>query len=412
MKKQFSVHALVLAITMLLTGCAGGAVRLSAGTQDLMKGIPVKTPAKKESNAAFTDAMQRFSVRLLQQTFASDNLMISPASVMAAMAMVSVGARGETAAQMTQAFGLAPDDLHPMLSTWLDGLTGGKKTKLNVANSVWFRKDGAAIAPDFLRQNALTYHASIYGAAFDSGTVQDVNRWVRHETDGMIPQMIDRLSPETTMLLMNAVAFDGKWAEPFERGRTQNTPFTQADGTQKAIPMMFGEVEGYFETDDAVGFRKAYTDGYSLIAVLPDKSISLADYLATWNPERMTEFLDSETFASVDVGLPKFRSEYSATLNDALRTMGIVDAFSDAADFSGISDEPLAIDQVLHKTFIQVDESGTKAAAATMVGMKCMSMPMPSQSVILDRPFLYMIVQDETNLPVFLGTLTNVPSES
>lgn len=411
MKKRYVFGALLLSLTLLLTGCAGGAAKLSTGTQDLMKGVPVKSPAKMEPDEAFIDAMRQFSVRLLQQTAGSGNTMVSPASVMAAMAMVSTGARGETAAQMAQAFGMELDALHPALSAWLDGLTGGKKTKLNVANSIWFRKDGAEIAPDFLQKNAETYHASLYAAEFDDATVADVNRWVKHETMGLIPQMVDRLPDETTMLLINALAFDGKWTEPFEKNSTLEVPFTQADGTSKNIPMMHGRTEGYFKTADAVGFRKAYTDGYSLIAILPNQSVTLADYLASWTPERLTEFLNSEAAYTVDIGLPKFKSAYSSTLNNALRAMGIRDAFTESADFSGISRTPLVIDQVLHKTKIEVDESGTKAAAATMVGVKCTSIPMDSETVILNRPFLYMIVQDETNLPVFLGTMNAVPEE-
>lgn len=407
MKKKFSIAALLMSLSVMLTGCSS-TLRLSNHTQNLMKGIAIKAPEAVELTPEWKLCMRLFTVHLLQQMASDENVMISPLSVMTALAMVSVGAENKTAVQMEQMFGMELETLHPMLSTWLNALPNGAKTKVNLANSIWLRQGDSAIREAFLTENAKTYHASIYRAAFDASTVSDINHWVKHETNDMIPKILDGLSADIRLILINAIAFDGKWVDAFHSNETFDAPFTQSDGTIRQVSMMHGEAPVYLESDDAVGFRKPYCDGYSFVAVLPNAEQSIAEFIAGWTGERLTEWMDQAQYTTVHIGLPKFKSEYGIRLNHALQAMGMTDAFTDQADFSGICDDSICIDDVLHKTYIDVDENGTKAAAVTAVTMKtCALEPTESKTVILDRPFVYMIVEDTTNIPLFIGTVTS-----
>ena len=288
---------------------------------------------------------------------------------------------------------------------------------MNQANSIWVKNSNGtlAIREEFLQKNADTFDADIYSAPFDAQTLKDINTWVARETDNMIPQMLNQIDPTTVMYLINAVAFEAEWQSPYGDYQVRDSEFYQENGGSETVEMMYSEEHRYLEDADTTGFIKPYKEGYSFVALLPKDGMSMEDYLDGLTGEKYMAPMENQGIGvTVDTGLPKFTSEYTAELKDILAEMGMPLAFDEwNADFSGIGscgDGNLYISMVLHKTYVSVDELGTKAGAATAVAMNEATAVMPEEPkrVILDRPFVYAIVDNENYLPVFIGVVETV----
>ena len=219
----------------------------------------------------------------------------------------------------------------------------------------------------------------------------------------------DKIDANTVMYLINALTFDAKWATKYEKKDVGDGHFTNYDGTQKTVQMLSSEEHTYFATDGVKGFAKNYAgDRYSIVALLPDQGTDIYDYIGTLDGAGWMNLWNSRESASVKVKMPEFTYSVSMKLNDTLKTMGMTDMFSDSADFSklGYSERGnIYCSEVCQKVFIQVDRNGTKAAAITWGGMKDEAV-MEVHSVILDRPFVYAIVDNATGLPIFIGAVT------
>lgn len=359
-------------------------------------------------------AMADFSALLLKECFQEgENTMVSPVSVMAALAMLGNGAEGETLAQMEAVFGMDMDELNTYLQSYLSSLTEDENCRWNAGNSIWINKEyGGGIKEEFLDANSGYHGAEIRSIPFDQEALDAINQWVSEQTDGMIGSILDRISAEEVMYLVNAIAFQGEWETPYEDYQVEDGTFTGADGKQEDISLMYSQEGDYLSDGQAAGFLKYYNGGrYAFAALLPNEGISIEDYLGSLTGERIQNILVNREDAYVNAKLPKFKSEYAKELNDVLKSLGMEDMFTENADLSGISDIPLVVDNVLHKTFINVNETGTEAAAATMIGVKEMcALPeeKPVYEVTLDRPFLYMIVDMEGLIPVFIGTVSSI----
>lgn len=412
MKQRLTALLLCLALLIgALTGCT------SAGAADLMTGVQagdVKTSidVTGPEAAAVTD----FAVQLLRQSMTEKNTLISPLSVLCALAMTENGAKGETLAQMEDLFGLDQATLNHYLYAYAKSLPQGDKYKLSLANSIWFRDDERlTVEPGFLQANADWYGAGAYKAPFDRSTVREINEWVAEHTDGMIDGILDRIPDEAVLYLINALAFDAEWDSIYKESQVWTDSFTNADGAERIVDFLHSEESRYLSDGKAVGFLKPYADGkYAFAALLPEEGISVEDYVNQLTGAKLHDTLVNANGEKVIVSMPKFETESSMSLAEALQAMGLTDAFDpETADFSamGSSDNgPLFINDVIHKTYIKVDEKGTKAGAATAVEMNAESaapMEEPKQ-VILDRPFVYMIVDTEAMVPVFLGVLKSV----
>lgn len=359
-------------------------------------------------------AMADFSALLLKECFQEgESTMVSPVSVMAALAMLGNGAEGETLAQMEAVFGMDMDELNTYLQSYLSSLTEDENCRWNAGNSIWINKEyGGGIKEEFLDANSGYHGAEIRSIPFDQEALDAINQWVSEQTDGMIGSILDRISAEEVMYLVNAIAFQGEWETPYEDYQVEDGTFTGADGKQEDISLMYSQEGDYLSDGQAAGFLKYYNGGrYAFAALLPNEGISIEDYLGSLTGERIQNILVNREDAYVNAKLPKFKSEYAKELNDVLKSLGMEDMFTENADLSGISDIPLVVDNVLHKTFINVNETGTEAAAATMIGVKEMcALPeeKPVYEVTLDRPFLYMIVDMEGLIPVFIGTVSSI----
>ncbi|MBR5534457.1 MAG: serpin family protein [Ruminiclostridium sp.] len=361
-----------------------------------------------------TTLVNDFSVRLFQKTMEEgENTLISPLSVLSALAMTANGAEGDTLNQMEEVFGLSVPELNNWLHEWRVCLENYEAT-VKTANSLWFRTDSIRVEEDFLQNCVKWYEAEVYQAPFDDTTLRDINLWVEEKTEGMIPEMVQELSSDTVMCLVNAQVFDGEWQRIYYDYQVGEDAFITEDGIRQDAEFMYSDEDFYWEDDLSTGVMKYYDgDAYAFVGLLPKEGITLEEYVDSLTGERLREIIDGFQSAVVSTKIPKFRTETTADLNQTLIDMGMNDLFDQSfADLSGIGQTEtgmLYVNQVLHKTFINVDEKGTQAGAATMVAAgEGASMIEDLKEVHLDRPFLYMIVDIRKDVPLFIGTLSQI----
>ena len=411
--KRLIALLLVLAFSLGLTACS------QVSANDLMKDVPAKAVDVLPDMDAGAAAAADFGVRLFKTSMEEEkNTLISPLSVLYALAMTANGADGETLAQMEQVLGMDVDNLNSYMLAYLDLLPESKDFKMSLANSIWFKDDpNFLVEQSFLQTNADYYGAGAYKAPFDEGTRNDINNWVKEHTNGMIPEIIDEIPDEAIMYLVNALAFDAKWADEYEEHQIREGRFTMEDGTRQDVDMMHSEEYTYLEDDLATGFIKYYKDRkYAFVAMLPNEGVSVSQYVDSLTGEHLRELLNNPQDVTVFASIPKFETEYSIEMSEVLQEMGITDAFDwQVADFSklgtyNVDGMNICINRVLHKTFISVTEQGTRAGAATAVEMVAEGAMeiVEFKEVVLDRPFVYMLIDCETNLPFFIGTMMNV----
>lgn len=376
-------------------------------------------PQKIEKITDFTNGNQQltqFGIDLFRTSHKQDeNTLISPLSVLYALAMTANGAEAETLAQMESVFGLDIETLNLWLSSYQDVLS----KELKLANSIWFRDSGDfTVNQAFLQANTDYYKADIFKAPFDSETCREINKWVEKNTDGMIPSILEEIPADAVMYLVNALAFDAQWAEPYREYQMREGTFTTQRGYVRDVEMMYSEEGLYLEDEDATGFLKYYKgERYAFAALLPEVGMTVKEYLDTLTGERLQELMSHPYEATVRTCMPKFRVEYDVEMSEILQDMGMTDAFNgDLADFDGIGHSDagnLFISRVLHKTFLEVDDKGTKASAATAVEILPESAaPEPDfYTVYLDRPFVYLLIDTKANLPLFIGTMMDPTGE-
>ena len=374
-----------------------------------------------QSDYDFSKSYMDFSVSMLKKSQESnENRMISPLSIMLALTMTGNGARGETLAEMEAVLngGYAMDVLNQELPGWVSGLPDSEKGRLCLANAIWVNNRDDSFTPDqgFLEKNGYYYNADIFSSDFGEKTLADINNWVEQRTEGMVKDILDKIPEEAVMYLINAVAFEAEWEVTYKGSDVRNGTFTDAEGTEHTVSMMYSTEQTYMEDASATGFIKPYAEGYLFAAILPNEGISLEEYMNQLDSEQLLQTIgQADDTISVTAGLPKHESESSLELSEALSAMGMPLAFNDKlADFSGLgrsTNGNIYISRVLHKTYINIDELGTKAAAATVVEVVAESAMMIDKTVILNRPFLYMILEEDSMLPIFMGTV-HVPGES
>lgn len=406
-----AILALCLIAAIALTACS----KMQAA--NLMAGISAQPTEGKPADHQFIQSTADFSVELFNQTItAGENSLVSPLSVLIALSMTANGADNQTLSQMEEvlANGLPIEELNNYLYTYINNLPSEDKSKLSIANSIWFRdeKDRLTVAPDFLQTNADYYQADAYQAAFDNTTVQDINNWVKAKTDGLIDSILEEVPSDAVMYLINALVFDAEWKTIYTKNQISSREFISIDGTNQPAEFMNSEEYLYLEDDSATGFIKPYANGhYSFVALLPNENIAIEDYIATLSGSNFLDIIKNAQQTSVITSLPKFSYDYTILMNNALQNLGMQDAFSGVeADFTRLGRSThgnIFISKVLHKTYISVDERGTKAGAVTKVEMTDGAAP-EERYVILNRPFVYSIIDNTTNLPVFIGTVMNI----
>lgn len=405
------IIALLILAALTLSACGN----ISASS--ISDGITPRDVVQISSPEEFGAVLADFGVRLFKESFEADkNTLISPLSVLSALAMTANGADNKTLAEMESVLGADASTLNAYVKSYVDALPTGEKYKLSLANSIWFTDDERfTVSEDFLQTNADYYRADIYKAPFNSKTCNDINSWVKEKTDGMIRKVLNEIPDDAVMYLVNALAFDAEWQEIYEKYQVRDAVFTTEDGTKRTVDMMYSSESRYLEDENATGFIKHYSGGkYAFAALLPNEGVSLEEYVTSLDGEKLYKMLSEPQNATVEAGLPKFEFEYSTEMADVLTKMGMQEAFDPLlADFARLGTSThgnISISRVLHKTYISVGERGTKAGAVTVIKMSdaAAAITIEPKYVTLDRPFVFMLIDTETNLPFFIGTVTDI----
>lgn len=364
------------------------------------------------------DSANKFAFDMFSPVLAdskgNENIMISPFSITSALSMTLNGAAGETFEAMRKALRLEGKTLEQINETYLKLMTEmvpvDKRVTVEIANSVWVEKRLTVKQP-FMAALQTWYKAEARDIdVTDPGAVDMVNGWIAGRTHDKITEMLDYLDPDLAMLLINAIYFNGKWKYQFDKFKTTEDPFFVTPSAPKNVPMMhLDEKLRYAETVNSKIVEIPYGQGnYSMVVVLPDEGITTEDVATSLTPDvwqNWMEILEVNT-PQLELSIPRFKYKYKRSLNDDLKRLGMGIAFTDAADFSNISDQDLLISRVLHETFIETNEEGTEAAAATVVEITLTSMPM-TYTVTLNRPFLYFIRETSTGTILFMGKVAD-----
>jgi serine protease inhibitor len=389
---------------------------LSCKKEDIQKDpVPIEISEKAQE---ILRANNQFGFDILKKSFeesGDDNLMISPLSISQALSMTYNGAQGETktafenvlhfGGQTTQEVNQASLDLTNAL------LDVDSKVDINIANSIWY-KQGFNVDQDFINSNQTYYNAEVSALDFGNQASKDIiNNWVDEKTNNKIEKIVDNINPDDVMFLINAIYFKGSWKTEFDSNDTENKPFYLSDGTSKNVETM------QIKNDFSVSYKENYSaielpygqGNYSMMILLPNDDSSLTELVSQLNEQSWNDLIQNMSVPmSKRILLPKFKFEYENQLNNELTDLGLGIAFSDFADFTGINKEGgLAISRVKHKTFIEVNEEGTEAAAVTSVVVGVTSAGPGTNVFAIDHPFLFVIKEKYTNAILFMGTVTD-----
>lgn len=369
-----------------------------------------------EAQRTYVEAGNDFAFRFLKQIDAGEpgNWFVSPVSLQYLLGLVLDGAEGATADEICQTLGYpagqseAVDAYCRKMLSELPNLD--KKTKLTLANAIFFN-DKMTIKVPYKKRVEKFYDAEVESLDFyqKQGTLRTINGWCNRQTNGLIPAVLDDVSPDMFAYLLNALYFKGTWMYPFNKRYTQDRTFTLESGQKKEIPMMMKERKyGYGENDVFQRVVLPYGNGsYSMIVLLPKKGHTVADVIVSVNGENWKDIHSRWGYGTlINVWLPPFESKYHIQLNDILCDMGMPRSFGPAAQFKPMSDDALWLSFVQQDAVIKVDEEGTEAAAITSAGMLgATAVPEPPRVIDFhcDHPFLYLITENSTGTILFAG---------
>ncbi len=407
----------------------GGCSKLDSINSSVAQALPsqrLESPQESLNYAQLTSpqvdtkvvsANTRFGFKLFSEmlkSHSSENIFISPTSFAIALAMIYNGARGETRQAMAKTLelqGISLPDINAANAALIAAVQNSDdNVQLTVANSVWARQ-GVNFKPDFLQRNQDFYLAKIANLDFkDPAAVNVINDWVSQSTRGKINQIVQQINPDDGLFLINAIYFKGKWIQEFDKNQTTQQPFYLTSGKQKQHPLMSQKGEyTYYENEKFQAVSLPYgNDGkLSLYVFLPEQNYSLTDFYLELNAENWETWMNSFRNRQGSIQLPRFKMDYELTLNDTLKLLGMEVAFDPKADFSGIADD-LAISEVKHKTFVEINEEGTEAAGATSVGVVLVSaMPPKPFQMTVNRPFFCAIRDNQTGTVLFMGSIVD-----
>lgn len=404
MKRIIGILLSLMLFSLSLTSCSGGTMGKKLDTNKVNKSV--------------IGGSSRFAFNIFRELNNEDydgNIFISPLSISTALTMTYNGANSTTKDAMGMTLGYKDienaeiSQSYKALLDYLDSLD--KEVELNMANSIWI-KEGEAIKENFIANNKDNFNAEIGELDFsEDASIDTINKWISKATKNKIEKMLEPpIDPSVVMYLINAIYFKGEWSNKFDTKNTYDHDFNSFGGNTESIKMMSrtGEVE-YLKGEDYKAVKLPYGKGStSMYFLLPDEGIDINSFIKNMSFEKWENL--RKNISKVDnlrLEIPRFKLEYGIkSLNDSLITLGMGEAFSGQADFSGIR-EGLYINRVLHKAVIEVNEKGSEAAAATVVEMKETAYVEPI-TFTADRPFMFIIAEEETGTILFMGKLLRV----
>ena len=391
-----------------MASCGTTRNKMGTSTADIATNgaTTVTTEKKMEADGAFWGRLLSEACREMNQ----ENICLSPLSAQFAMAMVANGAEGKTKKEILDAMQLG-DSANTHSRRLLDDIAEktiyNKHSEVRIANSIWI-KEGFDVRQEFIDTNKEHFDALVESAPFNQGTVKRVNDWCNENTNGKIPRILDRLTGNDRMLLINALYLKAAWSKPFQEENTTEKTFTTEKGEEIEVPtMMIRNNESYYSDNMVSMVSKRLQGGYTMLFILPAEGVK-CDEAAEYVAKDFDTFLQKMEVRNVLLSLPKFTTDFGMSLKPILANLGIKRAFGSKAQFGGISDEALFISDVVQKTYINVNEKGTEAAAVTMAIAGALSMRPPKTEVItFDRPFIYAIIKDNGSHIMFAGKVGN-----
>lgn len=404
MKRIIGILLTLMFFSLSLASCSGGTMGKKLNINKINKGV--------------IDGSSRFAFNIFKELNSEDqngNIFISPLSISTALTMTYNGSASTTREAMGRTLGyegIKETEISQSYKTLIDYLDSiDKGVELNTANSIWIR-EGEAIREDFLTNNKNNFNAEISELDFSKeASVDTINKWISKATEKKIDKMLEPpIDPLVVMYLINAIYFKGEWSNKFDTKNTYDHDFNSPGGNTQSVKMMSrtGEVE-YLKGEDYKAVKLPYGKGNtSMYFLLPDEGIDINSFIENMSFDEWKKL--RENISEVDglrLEIPRFKLEYGIkNLNDSLITLGMGEAFSGQADFSGIRDG-LYISEVLHKAVIEVNEKGSEAAAATVVVVK-ETAAMEPITFTADRPFMFIIAEEETGTILFMGKLLSV----
>ncbi len=342
------------------------------------------------------------------------NVFISPLSISMALGMTLNGANGETKQAMhntLELIGLSDQQINESYKSLIELLVGlDPKVKFQIANSIWYR-NGYTFEQEFLDVNKEYFNAEVSGLDFGSPQAKNIiNAWVEENSNGKIKEIVDQIDPLTVMFLINAIYFKGTWTYEFDKNKTQDDFFNLPDGSQVQCRMMVQSGEfSYYVNDDFQAIDLPYGDElFSMTIILPNEQSDIDALIEILTAENWNVWISNFSKIEGDLYFPKFKLEYEIKLNDVLKSLGMEIAFNpDLADFTSMyKNGGIYIDKVKHKSFVEVNEEGTEAAAVTSVGMKLTSVG-SGFTMRVDRPFIFAIRENHSGTILFIGKIVD-----
>lgn len=395
---------------VLVTACGGQRKYVSNNTGNASS-AEVSPSATKASETVSKDSTNMdkklsFGISLLNTAIkanaAGDNVVISPYSAGVALSMLSEGACGSTKEELQKA-------LCGASYVW-EEFTSNKNYVIASANSAWIRK-GFQVLPSYQKTLESTYNAGIYERDFSSATVKEINGWCSDKTHKRIPQIMDGIKSDMVMFLLNALYFKAPWENEFSKNATSKQTFFSPSGDQR-VDFLHQKEELLCGIVDGTKYvLLPYKDfEYQMVVCLPAEGVKASDVLDGLTSASLGELLDNAQYGQVTLSLPKFKVNTSLVLNDILKTMGARKIFGPQADFSAMTTSSVAVDEVLQKCFIEVNEEGSEAAAVTSIGIRLTSVgPMADTFIMnVNRPFLFAIFNASTKDILFAGNINSI----
>ncbi len=402
MKKYIALSSIILALMLIIPSCEKNPPPENEIPQIILR----------KKSAEIIEADQAFAFELFREVIAAsgeDNIMISPLSVSYALGMTYNGAAGTTMDAFNNVlhFGdLTREEVNESYKDLMDQLIHlDDQVEFSIANSIWYRM-GYNVLADFISTNQTYFDALISELDFsDPQAVDIINSWIEEQTNGKIKDMLDYIPGDAVMYLINAIYFNAAWKYQFDEDDTQSGTFHMEDGNDHQADFM--KVNGafrYTSNDDFTAVQLPYGDStFSMVVMLPYQNMEVDDLIEQMDVSAWNEWFSNSEMTNVQIELPKFKYGFKDLLNDPLINLGLGVAFSGGADFSLISPgSGLFISRVIHQTFIDVQEEGTEAAAATIVELRESAEPQP-MVFRADKTFLYLIKENSTGAILFMG---------
>ena len=398
---------LFLTLAVCLSACCTNRQTDKSGTLD-------KVAAPADIRTSSTETVDEADVNSFWgKTFADlcrqsnkENVCISPLSAQFAMAMLANGAEGETREQICMALGSCTDT-NAYYKGLLESSGENKDYEIDIANSIWIN-DRLCVKEPFITSNKVYYDATIEVTKFNKKTLQCINDWCKKKTKGKIPTILNDIDPNDRMFLINALYFNAVWDKPFQKENTRKDNFTTEKGKVVEVDMMKQRDNLLYSNNDRFEIAvKRYKGDYSMLFALPKENVECSEVAETLMQD-LDGCLEGMKICNIDLSLPKFTTEFGSSLKDVLEQQGITRTFGVNAELKGISDTPLFVDDIIHKTYIDVDEEGTEAAAVTAITVRLTSIrPEKVIAMKFDRPFVYAIINNENNEVLFVGKVGN-----